>query len=575
MTGQLIGANGIEYDLPPIEFFFEAEDGFFSIDTGYTIDNYIYTTYFDSTKEGKIYCTVDNEKLSLDIFNYDRKTEVLLETIDIPIGYQIMLEARVHSCADHYYDNKIVDNGYVTFYLDGYQIGRTPVQSGKATLSTYISEHTYLITNQSSIEQGIVTLSAEYTPNDYYFASRNNVEVQLINPQQVSYVSPNGNDNGDGTFYNPVELHKQRIYLKEGIYTDDNINVIENLDIKKYFGDVIFKDHNEIIFTGSGATNLKIDGVIFENNNQPITFNINELCMNHCIFQNNNTPYLFADNNIIHIYNSVLLIADGNVVMNNIGDNSYDINFCWYGQNVNELERNQFERVTGMAMPNRAIVMDVATSKDILYVGSVAKIIGQLNKYIMPDSDELYDYTGILPTRTAFFETDIGSIMPTKDSTYNNKAIAFLNTMDENRNDDIIITFPDNTNYLYQRVKLQCYVQNIYAIDQNGMTIYFEVKNSKDKTINKTSAIVENGCATIDMIALPNDTYTLICKNADGYQAINNFNVVTAHMRIIESSLSDDDYLYHMEVECKCVDPFGHNVNKQEVDFYIDDTYEG
>ena len=114
--------------------------------------------------------------------------------------------------------------------------------SGKATLSTYISEHTYLITNQSSIEQGIVTLSAEYTPNDYYFASRNNVEVQLINPQQVSYVSPNGNDNGDGTFYNPVnsiaqaiELHKQRIYLKEGIYTDDNINVIENLDIKKYF----------------------------------------------------------------------------------------------------------------------------------------------------------------------------------------------------------------------------------------------------------------------------------------------------------------------------------------------------
>lgn len=580
VTGQLIGANGIEYDLPPVEFFFEAEDGFFSIDTGYTIDNYIYTTYFDSTKEGKIYCTVDNETLSLDIFNYDRKTEVLLEPIDIPIGYQIMFEARVHSCADHYYDNKIVDNGYVTFYLDGYQIGRTPVQSGEAILSTYISEQTYPITDLNIIEQGMITLSATYTPNDYYFASKGDVEVQLINAQQVSYVSPNGNDNGDGTFYNPVnsiaqaiELHKQRIYLKEGNYTDNNINVIENLNIKKYSGDVIFKDHNEIIFIGNGTTNLKIDGVIFENNNQPITFNINELCINHCIFQDNDTSHLFADNNTIYIYNSVLLIVDGNVVMNNIGNNSYDINFCWYGQNVNELERNQFERVTGMAMPNRAIVMDVTTSKDILYVGSVAKIIGQLNKYVMTDSAEIYDYTGRLPTRTAFFETDIGSIMPTKDSTYNNKAIAFLNTMDENRNDDIIITFPDNTNYLYQRVKLQCYVQNIYGIDQNGMTIYFEVKNSKDQTINKTSAIVEDGCATIDMIALPSDTYTLICKNADGYQAISNFNVVTAYMKIIESSLIDDNYLYHMEVECKCVDPFGRNVSRQEVDFYIDDEY--
>ena len=28
-----------------------------------------------------------------------------------------------------------------------------------------------------------------------------------------------------------------------------------------------------------------------------------------------------------------------------------------------------------------------------------------------------------------------------------------------------------------------------------------------------------------------------------------------------------------MEVECKCVDPFGRNVSRQEVDFYIDDEY--
>ena len=578
--GQLIGANGIEYDLPQVQFFFESENGFFTIDTGYTIDNQINTTYFDSVKEDKIYCTIDNETLSLDVLSYDRKTEVLLETMDIPIGCQVNIVAKVHSCADHYYENKVVDNGYVVFTLDGRQIGRTPVKSGKAELSTYISEQAYPIEMPNNIEQTTVVLAATYIPNDYYFTSKGEIDVQLINPQQVCYVSPNAKDTGDGSFYNPVnsiaqaiELHKQRIYLQEGNYQDEMINVTYTLDIKKYYGDVIFKGHDNVIFNGNDDASLFIDGVIFENNHQPITENINSLHIDHCIFQDNNTSYLFVDNVMTHIDNSILLLSPDTLVLNNISNRPYDINYCWYGQNLNDLTDREMESVVGMAYPNSSIIMDVTASKDKIYVGTVAKIIAQLNKYITSDDSLQFDYEGTLPTRTAYFRTDIGSIMPTRDNTYNNKVIAFLNTMDESHNDDILITFPDNTNYIYQNTILKCYVQDIYGIDQNGMTITFEIRNSKNAVVNKMTAIVENGCATINTIALPRDTYTLTCRTENGYQAINNFVVIPAYIKISEVSLTNDSFLYNMQLECKCTDPFGNNVDRQEVDIFIDDTY--
>lgn len=581
--GQLIGANGIEYDLPQAEFFFEADDGFFSIENGYTMDNYIYTTYFDSTREDKIYCTVDNETLSLDILNYDRKTEVLLETIDIPIGYQVNLIAKVHSCADYYYNNKVVDNGYVTFYIyndeaeDYETIGHADVKKGKATLPIYFSSQKY--------SYGVKMLLAKYTPGEYYFSSEGSVEISLINPDNACYVSPTG-ENGDGTFYNPVSsiaqaiaLHKQIIYLLEGYYKDV-VEVNENIHIKKYFGDVIFAQHEDPIFINGNDDeryDIELDGLIFENNNQPIAQNFNNIIIKHCIFQNNTSSRLFEMNNMVNIESSVL-IGNSNIVYpiiyeeNGVSRPSYEINYCWYGCNLKDAE--DIGAVTGLNMPDTSIVMNVETSKDIIYVGSVAKVIASLNKYVYSNDNEEreYDFTDTLPTREAFFSTDIGSIMPAKDNTYNNQAVAFLNTMDEYQKQDMFITFPDNTNYLYQNVKLQCYVQDIYGQNQDGIEINFEVRNSKNEVVNKAVGITVDGCATVSMAALPRDTYTLICKTST-IQVMDNFTIVPAYINVDQCNIDDGDHLYSLNVTLQCTNPLNTKINQQMVDFYIDDVY--
>ncbi len=582
--GQLIGANGIEYDLPPVEFFFEADNGFFSIENGYTIDNYIYTTYFDSTKEDKVFCTVDNEVLSLDILNYDRKTEVLMDPIDIPIGYQVELIANVHSCADYYYDNKIVNNGYVTFYLyndeaeDYETLGRARIIAGKATLPVYFSSQQY--------SSDVKTVLATYTPEDYYFTSKNQIDITLIDADQVCYVSPDG-QNGDGTFYNPVssirqaiELHKQIIYLKEGIYNDEQIDVDENIHIKKYYGDVIFKDHNNIIFINANENehyDMTLDGIIFENNNASIAQNFNNVIIKHCIFQNNTSDHLFNMNEMVEMETSVL-IGNSNIIFplmhesDGITRPSYNINYCWYGCNLNEVDN--IDNLTGYNTPQTYVIMDVEYSKDKIYIGSVAKIIASLNKYVYFDNPEnKYDMIDILPKREAFFCTEIGTIMPSKDYTYHNQATAFLNTMEEKDINDIIIVFPDNTNYMYQNVKLQCYVQNIYGQAQNGVEIYFEVRDKDNQIINKGKDISEDGIAGITMTALSRGTYTLVCKTTDGVQAINYFTVIPANIQVTECIIEDGDHLYDLKFTLKCVNPFGENINNQMVDIYIDDTY--
>ncbi len=589
ISGQLIGANGFEYELPSVEFFFEAEDGFFSVDTGYSIDNYISTTYFDSTKEGKIYCTIDNETLSIDILDYDRETEVILEPMEIPIGYQADVIAKVRSCADYYYQNKIADNGYVTFYIydneagDYKQIGKSIVQLGQATLSVYFSERQYPLGIQHNL-----SLLAVYTPDDYYFTSQNTSEIQLIDPQYVCYVSPQGKSDGDGSFDNPVQsiaqaisLDKSVIYLKEGIYEDTLIDVNSNVVLKKYYGDVIFKDNDEAIFTGNGT--LTIDGLIFENNNQPITENIPNVNVDHCIFQNNPTTFLFTFSsgrtratNVLNIDNSVLLnLKDTNTIVANDFSIDYNINCCWYGENLNKnIANDEKEKICGSFIPSSYIIMNLQTSKDMIYEGSVAKIIASLNKYA--DDDGEYDYNDVLPLRTAFFTTDIGSIMPSKDYTYNNQAVSFLNTNDENHNDDIIITFPDNTNYLYQNVKVKCYVHDIYGNDVDDILVNFVIKDSKDEIVRKIEATTNDGYAMVDTMALPYGSYTLTCYTKNGYQGIDNFNVVTPYINVTKCLLKGNkDFLHNMEMEIECVDPFGDKISSQKIDLYIDDTYIG
>ena len=584
--GQLIGANGIEYDLPQVEFFFEADNGFFAVDNGYTMDNKIDTVYLDSIEEGKIYCTVDNETVTLDILNYDRKTEILLESFDIPIGYQVTFKAKIHSCADHYYDNKIVDNGYATFYLDGKKIGYANVESGEAKLSTFISSNEYIILNQNDIDQYNGKLTVTYTPNDYYFASKSEINVCFINPSDVCYVSPTGNNDNNGTFNMPVQsiakaiqLNRRCIYLKEGIYNDVLTDLTnENILLKKYYGDVIFSNHDQPIFSGveENTVQINMEGLIFADNNSSIADNINSLILNHCIIQNNDYNYMFFDCKNISIDNSVILLKENTVLLNNVNRRAvnYEINHVWYGVNLDE--RDDIESIVGMAFPTTYIVMNANASKDILYTGTVAKIIGSLNRYKRYDDEDEFDYEDTLPIRTAFFRTDVGTIMPTKDNTYNNQAIAFLNTLEESKNDDVIITFPNNTNYTNANFTIKCYATDIYG-EEISNDIYFKIIDNHNSMVTDGWMYKKDDIHIFESAsALPLGTYTLYCRNGDIRRATEAsiiFDVVTPYIQVKECNLIDDTYLYNMTIDLKCTDPFDNNIQNQEVSFYIDDVF--
>ena len=147
---ELIGKDNKYYDLPPLDYYFTADSGVFSLPCGQTVNNKAETTYIDGTKEGYIYCTIDKEKVALYVHDYDYKTEIILDpATDIPLDFQIPFRAKVQSLADTYYkfnDNlevisstNTINDGYVVFSLNNKKIGRIKVNNGLAELPMLLS----------------------------------------------------------------------------------------------------------------------------------------------------------------------------------------------------------------------------------------------------------------------------------------------------------------------------------------------------------------------------------------------------------------------------------------------------
>lgn len=558
---ELIGNNGIKYDLPSLDYYFESEFGYFTIQYGKLIENTARTVYIDSAKEDSVYCTVDNETVHIDILGYDHKTEVILNPAnEIPVGFQIPLRAKVQSLADTYENTQLINEGYVDFYINNKQVGHARVIDGEAETPLYFSTQQYPLTDATDIRT--IEMKAIYKPEDYYYTSQAQKNITLINPNNVCFVSPNATFNGEGTFQNPFDSinnaflsNKERIYLKPGTYRDMEI-VVNNTtqDIRAYNGECIFENKDKTIFKGNGT--LILTGLTFKNNTANYLIeDIGTVTIQQCIFYNNKT--LIKHKNNTSISHSVII--DYNHILSRY-NNNVKITKCWFGTNT--------PSDPDIAL-NDYIIMDFVSEKDPIYIGSVTHLTASLSHY--KHNDEILLLEEPLPLRIAQFSSSYGSLTPLKDDTYDNKATTFLNTNADANYDKIILTTPTNTNYITKPLTLQCYVNDVYGQKITDGQVNFKFKYD-DQDISLYGDI-EDGIATVVYDTPLNiGEYQLRCSY-DNNIITSSFEVTTPNIEIEEFYIDDSDHIYDLSFNLKITDSFNTEHINQKINIFIDDVF--
>ena len=572
---QLIGANGREYLLPAPYFKMYADSGIIAHEYGQLSNSKIITQYDDAIQEGKIYGEVDNQIVSLDVYDYDRKTEVILESIHkVPTNHQITLKAIVQSVADVFFkfddNNNIIkqsnsiNNGYVIFSLNNERIGKAYVQDGIAELPTFLSTNVYSL--------GDAVLSAKYIPSEYYFASDSNQHITIIDDNEYCFMSTFGDDNNNGTFNEPVQtLQKayeldKKILIKDGIYEDNHINIDKKTHIEAYNDNVTFTNNTFI-----NNDNLYITGINFKNNDNIIFENHGRLYINQCIFTDNQ-EYIVDNNDesTTSIIDSVIL--DKNIVTDYSKLNTME--YCWFGTN----EPNDSEKgpILDNYTINKYYIMSVETSKNIIYIGSVVRLIAMLQDVY--DNGTIYhNEERLLPLRIAYFETDAGSLMPLKDYTYHKQATTLLNTNDNLNSNKVILTTPKNINYINQPLKLEIYVDEANGSPIQNGTITLNIDDGNKTIVQHQKVTINHGIATYinDSINLTQGTYNLTCvyyDNTTTYKGAYTFEVKRDEVQFNNIYIDNYDHIYELIFNADAVTNSGNIVEQQEVYCYIDDV---
>ena len=568
IIGKMISSNGREYDLPEANFTFGADSGYFSVDFGKTVNHQIQTTYIDAEKEGNIYFTVDKETVLCPVYEYERKTEVIIdEFTEIPLNYQIPITAKVQSCADLYYEfdssNNIIDNsksineGYMSFYINNEQVGYVPVINGQATTMVFFTNKYY--------ENTTYQLKAQYIPKDYYFASENSTTFSVINDNDVCYVSATGDDNNDGKYNTPVKsiqhainLHKNAIYLLDDNYTDTTITINYNTIIKSFKNHTTFDSlSGNYLFNIKPNMLLKCINIDFTNNQLTTIFN-NQGSLNlyKCILYKNKKIIVNTNGEIDIRYSA---IVDNTQIASDI-DASW-FTYCWFGENNPNID----------GIDNH-IQMNIEASKDILYIGTLAHISGLLNEY--KRGMLKYKLEEPLPLRIAKFATTYGSMKPIKDYTYNNKSISLLNTQEDNNTSRYIISIPENKNYINDTVKLSCTVRDVYGNNASGQV---KMDISRDNLKIQRTVSLNNGIATTNIDNKLNiGVYNLTCSYYDGikyYESTKKFIVQKPEIIVKAFDILEGSNLYYSRIYIELEDNLGNKINDQMINIKIDDEY--
>lgn len=607
---ELIGENGKHYNLPQVPFKIYAESGNINIDSGNLVDSQIITSYDDALHEGNVFGEVDNQKVSLKIYDYEKKTEIILKTPDVaPIGYQVTLKAIVQSQADRFYKfndkNEIVKqttniNGHVVFYIkndtDYNRIGKVALEKGAAILPIYLSNDIYHDGDEFEIK-------AVYEPADEYFSSEACKNIKFITPtasttdeqtHYIYYVSPNASYNGDGSFASPYRTIQQvfdddintyqpnddiTIYLKSGEYTEDCIVITRNTKIFKYDEDVIFTNNGNTIIEVINDITVNIKDIDFKNNGAPILIRNNgNLVLENCVFYNNDT---LIGNKIASASSNTCFkhcaIVDNYRIAEDYDDNKINTYRCWFGVNNPNAELNLTYDTNKTYTIDNYIIMDLEASKSIIYIGAVAHIIASLNKYVIEknNSKTTYDYTGELPLRVALFESSLGSLTPLRDYTYNKQSISFFNTTELVNSDKIGISAEDNTNYYGDSLKLKTYIETTLGIPIEYGKAYFTVTRDNKSILSQYEVEINNGIASFesDKYKLNVGEYTLKCdyytKDAL-YTANFKFKVKLPSLFISNIEIDEFDHLYNLRFDADINNSMGTKVHNIPVECYID-----
>lgn len=564
IVGEMIGNNGRKYDMPDVNFTFGADTGYFSIDSGKTVDSQIKTKYLDAEHEGNIYFTVDNETALCKVYDYERKTEVIIDDInDIPLSYQVPITAKVQSVADIYYEfenNKVtkstttINEGHISFLINDKQVGYVPVVNGEATVIVYFTPKYY--TNNE------YTIKAIYIPEDYYFASEDDMTFSLINDNNSCYVSALfGDNNNDGLYNTPVatiehalSLNKQTIYLLDDTVNESNINIQSNTIIKSFKNHTAFNNISNTIFIIPQEVSLELDNIDF-NNNDIVFDNQGILNLNQCILYKNKR--VFSHTNQTNIRYSA--IVDNDIISDDV-DGSW-FTYCWFGTNTPQIPNI-----------NDYVQMRTTMSKDVLYIGTLALVTGLLDTY--KHGMLTYKLEEPLPLRIAKFATTYGSVKPIKDYTYNKQSTSVIDTQKPNNTQQYIISIPDNTNYVNKKVTLQCLVQNVYGENATG-TIQMNISGPNiNIDINST---LNNGIGKIITDKMNIGRYTLTCTyiddNKQKYTSIKDFVVKKPDLVIKKFNIVNGDNLYSATLDIELEDTFGQPVNNELINVKIDDEY--
>ena len=569
VIGKLIGQNGREYNIPEVDFMLTADTGYFSIDNGKMINHEIYTTYFDAITEGNIYLTVDNETIEYPIYNYDRKTKIILEPIThIPINYYTTFTANIYSVTDSY-DKKTNINGYIDFYFDNKHIGRSNIKNNKAQISTYIKR-------MNGYEVGEHKIKAIYTPTEYYFSSSKEETINIIETDKIFYVSSMGDDEtNSGTFDAPFKTIQKAInesediasldelsdryiiFIKDEIYDKGIINIDKSVIIQSYNHNATFKDFDgDCIFNITNGI-VDINKINFIENNTDNLIYLNDsarVYINHSLIYKNNQ---IVNNNNINIKNSAIIQQPISYA------NAYE--YCWFGTNTpkDDIDDNI----------NKYIVMTPSQSKTELYKGIVALVKGELLTYVTHEDNEIkrLPYKEKIPLRIAEFYSEDASLLPLKEYTYSNYATSLLSTNATSNSNRYNITLLNKEFYIKTDINMKYEIKDTIHEDniiEDGI-ISVSVDNGEQQNFN-----ISNGVATAIISPLTEGQHNIICTFTVNNTITQTEDIIVVRKHDIILNAFDAEYNNRQASFSATFNSSDEKIiNDEKIDVYIDDTF--